>query len=94
MCCTGLSGLHYPGTGEINADTPGTADSALYFPVCVDADSPEWKPTVMLSICSHASIFYLTADGHRVVSLIKCQRCGAVVHHQQTNNITTSSAKH
>ena len=39
MCRTGLSGLYYPGTGEIDADTPGTADSALYLSVYVDAVS-------------------------------------------------------
>lgn len=48
MCCTGLSGLHYPGTGEINTNTPGTADSALY----VGAISLEYKPTVTPSICN------------------------------------------
>lgn len=41
MCYTGLSGLHHPGTGEINIDTPGTADSAPYLSVYVDAVSPE-----------------------------------------------------
>jgi len=52
MCYTGLSGLHHPGAGEINVDTPGTAHSALYLFVYVDADTLEWKPTVMLSICT------------------------------------------